>query len=182
MTIIITKISHTMKKEIKFTLGTTEKGTEIIIVNLIIMILMVDLVAMFPQIFSLSSHLTFNIPLSISMWLLLIIFGLLNKTKHMVTHLLPQGTPIPLILFIVMIEITRNVIRPLTLCVRLTANIIAGHILLSLLGSIITKISTWIVIPRGTLRMILSTLELAVAFIQAYVFITLITLYVTELK
>ncbi|WP_414887680.1 F0F1 ATP synthase subunit A, partial [Sphingomonas sp. Leaf339] len=53
----------------------------------------------------------------------------------MLAHLVPQGTPPVLIPFIVCIETIRNIIRPLTLAVRLSANIIAGHLLLTLLGN-----------------------------------------------
>jgi len=60
----------------------------------------------------------------------------------MLAHLLPQGTPTALMPFIVIIEITRTLIRPITLCVRLTANLIAGHLLITLLGNLLTSIST----------------------------------------
>jgi F-type H+-transporting ATPase subunit a len=115
-------------------------------------------------------------------WLAIIIFGWLKKTHHILTHLLPQGTPEPLIIFIVLIEITRNLIRPITLCVRLTANLIAGHLLISLLGnSLLTLPSHYsiLVIPAPIM---LTILERAVAIIQAYVFITLILLYSIEIK
>jgi F-type H+-transporting ATPase subunit a len=97
-------------------------------------------------------------------------------------HLVPQGTPAALIIFIVMIELTRNIIRPITLCVRLTANLIAGHLLISLLGNALVSIRTPTNILAMPIPLILTILESAVACIQAYVFITLITLYTTEVK
>jgi F-type H+-transporting ATPase subunit a len=94
----------------------------------------------------------------------------------------PQGTPIALMSFMVLIELTRSLIRPITLCVRLTANMIAGHLLMTLLGNAIINLPficslTFLIAP-----LILTILETAVAVIQAYVFITLVTLYVTEIK
>jgi len=62
----------------------------------------------------------------------------------MLAHLVPIGTPPILIPFIVLIELIRTIIRPLTLAVRLTANIIAGHLLLVLLSSLMTNISYFI--------------------------------------
>ncbi|WP_369011417.1 F0F1 ATP synthase subunit A [Pseudophaeobacter profundi] len=59
----------------------------------------------------------------------------MNKTNHIFTHLLPVGTPPILIPFIVIIESIRNIIRPRSLAVRLRANIIAGHLLIRLLGN-----------------------------------------------
>jgi F-type H+-transporting ATPase subunit a len=100
----------------------------------------------------------------------------------MLSHLLPQGTPLALMNFIVLIELTRRIIRPITLCVRLTANIIAGHLLISLLGNALLGIRRTIAIIRISVPIILTILESAVAGIQAYVFMTLISLYTAELK
>jgi len=95
-------------------------------------------------------------------------------------HTVPQGTPTILINFIVLIEITRNLIRPITLCVRLTANMIAGHLLISLLRSFIIGLTTPYHLLLRLTPIILTTLERAVALIQAYVFATLVTLYAAE--
>lgn len=100
----------------------------------------------------------------------------------MLSHLVPQGTPAALMIFIVVIELVSNIIRPITLCVRLTANLIAGHLLMSLLGNALASIGTLISIAALPIPLILTILESAVAFIQAYVFMTLITLYTTEVK
>ncbi len=95
---------------------------------------------------------------------------------------MPQGTPSPLIIFIVIIELVRNIIRPITLCVRLTANLIAGHLLISLIGNALCSLNSTIAHLSLPLPLTLTILESAVACIQAYVFITLITLYTTEVK
>jgi F-type H+-transporting ATPase subunit a len=100
----------------------------------------------------------------------------------MLAHLVPQGTPAALMAFIVVIEITRNLIRPITLCVRLTANLIAGHLLISLLGNSLMTVRKYAAITGRVVPLVLTILESAVACIQAYVFITLITLYATEVK
>jgi F-type H+-transporting ATPase subunit a len=83
--------------------------------------------------------------------------------------------------FIVLIETIRRVIRPLTLAVRLIANIIAGHLLLTLLGN--QAVATSITIIRLVLlvQLALLALELAVSIIQAYVFSVLLTLYTREI-
>ena len=100
----------------------------------------------------------------------------------MLAHLLPQGTPVVLMSFMVLIELTRNIIRPITLCVRLTANLIAGHLLMTLLGNALSNLGILQNIFATPISLTLSILESAVACIQAYVFITLITLYTTETK
>jgi len=94
----------------------------------------------------------------------------------------PQGTPAILIPFMVCIETIRNVIRPGTLAVRLTANIIAGHLLITLLGN--TGPSLSIILVRFLVigQIALLILESAVAIIQSYVFAVLRTLYSREVN
>lgn len=94
--------------------------------------------------------------------------------------MVPLGTPNILIPLIVLIELVRNIIRPLTLSVRLAANIVAGHLLLTLISRAINPFSSriWILILLAL--GILIILENAVALIQAYVFSILPSLYVRE--
>jgi len=98
----------------------------------------------------------------------------------MLAHLVPQGTPGPLISFIVCIESVRNLIRPLTLSIRLAANIIAGHLLLTLLGSQGPNASIIILYCLIFAQILLLILESAVAIIQSYVFTILRVLYSSE--
>ena len=82
--------------------------------------------------------------------------------------------------FIVLIERIRRVIRPLTLAIRLSANIIAGHLLLTLLGNQLAELRMLgLIIPT---EIILVILEIAVSLIQAYVFSILLTLYIREVR
>ena len=97
-------------------------------------------------------------------------------------HLVPRGTPGLLIPVIVIIETVRNIIRPGTLSVRLGANIIAGHLLLTLLGSQGPICSTLILLGLIIRLILLLILELGVACIQAYVFTILRSLYLNELS
>jgi len=83
--------------------------------------------------------------------------------------------------FIVLIETIRNVIRPGTLAVRLTANIIAGHLLITLLGNQTARASGIILASLIIVQILLLTLERAVAIIQSYVFAVLSTLYSREI-
>ncbi|KAF8480537.1 ATP synthase F0 subunit 6, partial [Russula emetica] len=80
----------------------------------------------------------------------------------------------------VCIETIRNVIRPGTLAVRLTANIIAGHLLLTLLGNTGPNLITAMVTILLVVQIALLVLEAAVAVIQSYVFAVLRTLYSRE--
>lgn len=98
----------------------------------------------------------------------------------MLAHLVPLGTPAVLMPFIVLIETVRNIIRPGTLAVRLAANIIAGHLLLVLLGNQGPTNTGGVVAILLVVQMALLTLEAAVAVIQSYVFAVLASLYSRE--
>ena len=87
-----------------------------------------------------------------------------------------------LIPVIVIIETVRNVIRPGTLSIRLAANIVAGHLLLTLLGSQGPAVRGLVIIGLIVSLILLLCLELAVACIQAYVFTILRSLYLNELR
>jgi F-type H+-transporting ATPase subunit a len=92
----------------------------------------------------------------------------------------PQGTPPALISFMVIIETVRNIIRPGTLAIRLSANIIAGHLLLTLLGNQTAASRSLILSGLLITQILLLVLESAVSIIQAYVFIVLSSLYSRE--
>lgn len=95
---------------------------------------------------------------------------------------MPKGTPGALIRFIVLIELVRNIIRPLTLRVRLIANMTAGHLLLCLLRSNISILRPGVRVGVIAGLVLLVTLEIAVSLIQAYVFTLLFTLYLEEVQ
>lgn len=98
----------------------------------------------------------------------------------MLAHCVPLGTPPVLMPFMVLIETIRNLIRPGTLAVRLAANIIAGHLLLVLLGNQGPNLSSAFLVVLIVTQILLLVLESAVAVIQSYVFAVLATLYSRE--
>lgn len=108
------------------------------------------------------------------------IFGIYTNYKHILAHLVPNDTPIYLISLIVLIETVSNVIRPLTLSIRLAANIVSGHLLIVLVSSIEPSLGNLECLSIVTIQTILITLEVAVSIMQAYVFTILRVLYIRE--
>ena len=134
--ILWNNILLTLHKEFKTLLGPNrENGCTFIFISLFSLILFNNFLGLFPYIFTRTSHLTLTLTLALPLWIRFMLYGWINHTQHIFAHLVPQGTPSVLIPFIVCIETIRNVIRPGTLAVRLTANIIAGHLLLTLIGN-----------------------------------------------
>nr|AKF78837.1 ATP synthase F0 subunit 6 [Euryomma sp. SMD-2015] len=173
----------TLHKEFKTLLGPMgSNGSTFIFVSLFSMILFNNFMGLFPYIFTSTSHLTLTLTLALPLWLCFMLFGWINNTQHMFAHLVPQGTPAILMPFMVCIETISNVIRPGTLAVRLTANMIAGHLLLTLLGNTGPSLSSILLGLLLITQIALLVLESAVAMIQSYVFAVLSTLYSSEVN
>jgi ATP synthase subunit 6 len=97
--------------------------------------------------------------------------------------LLPAGAPAALAPFLVLIERIRLLVRPVTLSVRLMANISAGHIVLTLVGNYLSNLVLSFGVGAVSLLMVqvfYTIFEFAIRFIQAYIFCLLLTLYADE--
>nr|YP_010508520.1 ATP synthase F0 subunit 6 [Zeugodacus mukiae]UXG57120.1 ATP synthase F0 subunit 6 [Zeugodacus mukiae] len=176
-------ILFTLHKEFKTLLGPSgHSGSTFIFVSLFSLILFNNFLGLFPYIFTSTSHLTLTLTLALPLWLCFMLYGWINHTQHMFAHLVPQGTPAVLMPFMVCIETISNIIRPGTLAVRLAANMIAGHLLLTLLGNTGPSLSYAIVSLLLVGQIALLVLESAVAIIQSYVFAVLSTLYSSEVN
>nr|UPX88679.1 ATP synthase F0 subunit 6 [Loricera pilicornis] len=181
MKIIWINMIFTLHKEFKTLLGQfNQKGSTLLFLSLFSLILFNNFMGLFPYIFTSSSHMVITLTLALPLWLSFMLFGWFNNTKHMLSHLVPQGTPSILMPFMVCIETISNLIRPMTLAVRLAANMIAGHLLLTLLGNTGPMMNSSLITILIFVQLLLLTLEFAVSIIQSYVFAILSTLYSSE--
>nr|UYI30642.1 ATP synthase F0 subunit 6 [Aquatica lateralis] len=177
------KLCLTLMNEFKVILKIKEmKSATLIFVSLFSLIMFNNILSLFPYIFSSTSHLVLTLTLALPLWLSFMIYGWINNTIHMFAHLVPQGTPTILMPFMVCIETISNIIRPGTLAIRLTANMIAGHLILTLMGSTGNKMSLLMLNILMLSQLLLLMLESAVAIIQSYVFSILSTLYSSEVN
>lgn len=155
----------------------------LILLSLITFIALNNLLGLTPYAFTPTTQLSINLGIAIPLWTATVLIGLRFKTKSSLAHFLPQGTPVPLIPILIIIETISLLIQPVALAVRLTANITAGHLLIHLLGdTALTLISIYLSSSTITIIIIilLITLELGVALIQAYVFTLLVSLYLHD--
>nr|AND96254.1 ATP synthase F0 subunit 6 [Onthophagus gracilipes] len=177
------KIIITLHNEFKILLGNNSiKGSTLIFISIFSMIMFNNFLGLFPYIFTSSSHMVMTLSLALPLWLSFMIYGWINNTMHMFTHLVPQGTPSVLMPFMVCIETISNIIRPGTLAVRLAANMIAGHLLLTLLGNTGPSLNMILINFLIITQLLLLLLESAVSIIQSYVFAVLTTLYSSEVN
>nr|ADO23119.1 ATP synthase F0 subunit 6 [Myioborus albifrons] len=155
----------------------------LILTSLMIFLLLINLLGLLPYTFTPTTQLSMNLALAFPLWLATLLTGLRNQPSASLGHLLPEGTPTPLIPALILIETTSLLIRPLALGVRLTANLTAGHLLIQLISTATTALfSTMPVVSLLTFLVLflLTILEVAVAMIQAYVFVLLLSLYLQE--
>nr|YP_004021490.1 ATP synthase F0 subunit 6 [Occidozyga martensii]ACZ02642.1 ATP synthase subunit 6 [Occidozyga martensii] len=150
---------------------------------LMVFLLGMNLLGLLPYTFTPTTQLSLNLGLAIPLWLATIIIGLRNQPTASLAHLLPEGTPTPLIPILIVIETISLIIRPLALGVRLTANLTAGHLLIQLISlATVNLLPSSIMLASLTFStlILLTLLEIAVAMIQAYVYVLLLSLYLQE--
>nr|YP_010944501.1 ATP synthase F0 subunit 6 [Talpa martinorum]WMB96148.1 ATP synthase F0 subunit 6 [Talpa martinorum] len=155
----------------------------LMLMSLILFIGSTNLLGLLPHSFTPTTQLSMNLGMAIPLWAGTVITGFRHKTKASLAHFLPQGTPLPLIPMLIIIETISLFIQPMALAVRLTANITAGHLLIHLIGGAtlaLMSISTATALITFIILVLLTILEFAVALIQAYVFTLLVSLYLHD--
>nr|AZZ89105.1 ATP synthase F0 subunit 6 [Paracatonidia sp. SX-2018] len=157
---------------------TTHKEILIMTKSMFVMILVINIMGLFPYTFTPTSHISLTLSMALPMWMMMMIYGWTKFTNNMFMHMLPMGTPYPIMPMMIIIETTGNIIRPISLSVRLMANMLAGHLLMTLLGNLNELNMMILTFP---IKMMLMSFETAISIIQAYVFSTLITLYSSEI-
>lgn len=170
--IINEQISQTERKNIG--------GTLPALLSIAIIIVIINFIGLVPYIFRTSRHLSVNFLIALPLWLRIILIRISFDSTKFLAHFQPIGAPSALNPFLCIIELVSALVRPLTLTVRLTANIRTGHILLRLLGlsfSRVSLIGSLILVIIGTLYLIF---EIGVSIVQAYIFTILPTIYIDE--
>lgn len=149
-------------------------------------ILSANLLGLIPFSFAVTAQLIVAFGLSFSLFIGVSLIGLIKHGLHFLSFFLPSGAPIALAPLLVVIELISYIFRPISLGVRLFANITAGHSLLAIIagfawsmGTSGTALATLAVIPVVVIVAIYG-LELAVAFLQAYVFVVLLCIYLKD--
>lgn len=154
-----------------------------LLASLILFLITLNMLGLLPYTFTPTTQLSLNIAFAVPLWLATVIIGIRNQPTHALGHLLPEGTPTLLIPVLIIIETISLFIRPLALGVRLTANLTAGHLLIQLIATaafVLLPLMPTVAILTAVLLFLLTLLEVAVAMIQAYVFVLLLSLYLQE--
>ncbi len=156
------------------------------LLTLFILIGLMNMFGIVPYTFSPTAHIVVTFGLSLSIFIGVTLLGLINHRSDYLSMFMPSGTPLILGPFIVLIEFVSHLAKAISLGVRLAANITAGHLLFAILSGF-----TWTMLLQGGALAIASifpfgiivfitVLEMAVAIIQAYVFVLLTSIYISE--
>nr|YP_008999647.1 ATP synthase F0 subunit 6 [Proteus anguinus]ACU00370.1 ATP synthase F0 subunit 6 [Proteus anguinus] len=170
-------------KQLMLPINKNGHKASLLLMTLMVFITTMNLLGLLPYTFTPTTQLSMNLGLAVPLWLATVLIGLRNQPTAAFGHLLPEGTPAPLIPTLILIETISLFIRPLALGVRLTANLTAGHLLIQLIATAVLTLVT--IMPAISIfslvvLFLLTLLEIAVAMIQAYVFVLLLSLYLQE--
>uniref|UniRef100_A0AAU8HNU2 ATP synthase subunit a n=1 Tax=Brachiopoda sp. TaxID=3230945 RepID=A0AAU8HNU2_9BILA len=165
------------------TTGKNLVGFPSILIPTFIMIILLNLSGLMPFLLSTTSHLLLNLSVAFVLWLSLILSSLSNCLYTFIVYLLPTGAPGTLNPFLTLAEVLSTSVRPITLSVRLTANMGAGHTVMTLLCSYMTTA----MFSKSPLLLLLTLIvsfyfvfEFAICLIQASILSMLLTMYSSE--
>jgi F-type H+-transporting ATPase subunit a len=152
-----------------------------LIFSLFIFILLCNILGMTPYSFTVTSHIVVTLALSMVAFLTITIFAITrNGFKGFLHMFLPSGVPLVMAPLIFMIELFSYLIRPVTLSVRLFANIVAGHVLLKVIAGFIISLGLVFGWAPMIFAVIMTGFELFVAILQSYIFAVLVCAYLGD--
>ncbi|MET0155951.1 MAG: F0F1 ATP synthase subunit A [Rickettsiales bacterium] len=149
------------------------------IFSVFIFVLFCNLLGLIPGAFTATSHISMTFALAVAMFVVLNVYGVARHGMKFFTLFLPHGTPIVFAPLIVVIELFSYLVRPVSLSIRLAANMIAGHTMLKVVAGFVPKLGLFGFVPIGFL-VALTGFELFVAVLQAYIFSLLLCVYLND--
>ncbi|MCS0495380.1 F0F1 ATP synthase subunit A [Ancylobacter mangrovi] len=157
-----------------------------LVFSLFMFVLVANFIGMIPYGFTVTSHLIVTAMLALVVILTVIIYGFMRHGTHFLGLFVPSGVPAFLLPFMVVIEVISFLSRPISLSLRLFANMLAGHIAMKVFAGFIVMMSAsgFLGLLGGTLPLAmviaLTALEFLVAALQAYVFAVLTCIYLND--
>lgn len=154
--------------------------------SLFMFVLVANLLGMFPYFFTVTSHIIVTFALAMLVIGTVVVYGVAKHGFKFLGLFVPEGVPGVLMPLVIMIEVISFLSRPISLSVRLFANMLAGHITLKVFAGFIVSMSSLGALGIGgsllPLLMVvaLTGLEFLVAFLQAYVFAVLTCMYLND--
>ena len=178
---LLTELSYTLvSKMISDTAGSKAKPYFPFVFSLFMFVLFCNMLGMLPYSFTVTSHIIVTFALAAIIFIGVTIIGFVNHGVRYLKLFIPSGVPLFLLPLIVVIEIISYLSRPVSLSVRLFANMMAGHTMLKVFGGFVISlgiIGGWLPL---SFTVALTGLEILIAFLQAYVFAILTCIYLND--
>lgn len=158
------------------------KGRKFIplIFSLFLFILICNLLGMLPYSFTVTSHISITFALAILVFFLVTLVGFIKNGFGFFSLFLPKGTPWWLAPLMIVIELFTYLARPVSLSLRLAANMVAGHVLLKVMAGFAVSLAIYLKVLPIPLMVILIGFEIFVAILQAYIFTILSCVYLND--
>jgi F-type H+-transporting ATPase subunit a len=144
-----------------------------------LVVLFGNVLGLVPYSFTYTSHIIVTIALAMMIFILVVLLSLKNHKLGFFKMFFPPGAPIFLAPLLIPIEVLSFVFRPISLAVRLFANMMAGHVMLQLFAGFTVALGLFGVLPL-TFVVLLTGFEILVALLQAYVFALLTSIYLKD--
>lgn len=156
------------------------------IFTLFMFVLVANLLGLFPYFFTVTSHIIVTFALALLVIGTVVVYGFYKHGLGFLKLFVPSGVPVVIAPLVVAIEVVSFLSRPISLSVRLFANMLAGHIALKVFAGFVTSMTALgiagaagAVLPLA-LTVAITALELLMAFLQAYVFVVLSCMYIND--
>jgi len=164
---------------VKDTVGTEGRPYFPFIFTVFMFVLVGNLIGMVPYGFTFTSHIIVTLTMAMVVFLGVTVIALIKHKIHFFTFFMPPGVPLIMAPLLVPIEIISYLSRPMSLSVRLFANMLAGHTLLKVFAGFVVALGLFGVFPLAFV-VVLTGLEIVIAFLQAFVFTILTCLYLND--
>ncbi|MCH2327299.1 MAG: F0F1 ATP synthase subunit A [Rhodospirillales bacterium] len=164
---------------VKDTVGTEGRPYFPFIFTVFMFVLVGNLIGMVPYGFTFTSHIIVTFTMAMVVFLGVTVIALIKHKIHFFTFFMPPGVPLIMAPLLVPIEIISYLSRPMSLSVRLFANMLAGHTLLKVFAGFVVALGLFGVFPLAFV-VVLTGLEIVIAFLQAFVFTILTCLYLND--
>ena len=178
---LLTELSYTLvSKMISDTAGSKAKPYFPFVFSLFMFVLFCNMLGMLPYSFTVTSHIIVTFALAAVIFVGVTIIGFVNHGAGYLKLFIPSGVPLFLLPLIVIIEIISYLSRPVSLSVRLFANMLAGHTMLKVFGGFVISLGILGGLLPLSFTVALTGLEILIAFLQAYVFAILTCIYLND--
>lgn len=170
---------HMVYEMLNGTVGANGKKYMPFIFSIFIFILTLNLLGLMPYSFTVTSHFSVTISIAMIVFFVVTIIGFARHGVHYLSLFLPSGTPMIMAPLMIFIELFAYLVRPISLSLRLAANMTAGHVVLKVLASFIMMSGIFGVLPFALLTVI-NGFEIFIAILQAYIFAILTCVYLND--